>query len=52
MNSDSTSKLAMTRLESNVKSSSTKENESLMVYSIDVKGANKGTKKNKNGIVA
>ena len=38
------SKLAITRLESNVKSSSEKENESLIVYSLDVKGASKGTK--------
>ena len=38
------SKLAITRLESNVKSSSEKENESLIVYSVDAKGASKGTK--------
>ena len=38
------SKLAKTRLESNVKSSLEKENESLIVYSLDVKGASKGTK--------
>ena len=38
------SKLARTRLESNVKSFSEKENESLIVYSLDVKGASKGTK--------
>ena len=39
------SKLAKARLESNVKSSLEKENESLIVYSFDVKGASKGTKK-------
>ena len=44
VNRDSMSKLAITRLESNVKSSSEKENESLIVYSLDVKGASKGTK--------
>ena len=38
------SKLAITRLESNVRSSSEKENESLIVYSLHVKGASKGTK--------
>ena len=44
VNRDSMSKLAITRLESNVKSSSAKENESLIVYSLDVKDASKGTK--------
>ena len=38
------SKLAITRLESNAKSSSEKENEFLLEYSLDVKGASKGTK--------
>ena len=38
------SKLAITRLESNVKSSPEKENKSLIVDSLDVKGASKGTK--------
>ena len=38
------SKLAITRLELNVKSSSEKENESLIVYSLDFKCASKGTK--------
>ena len=38
------SKLAIKRFESNVKSSSEKENESLIVYSLDVEGASKGTK--------
>ena len=37
VNRDSISKLAITRLESNVKSSSEKENESLIVYSLDAK---------------
>ena len=42
---DSMSKLvAITRLEWNIKSSSDKKNESLIVYSLDVKGASKGTK--------
>ena len=44
VNRDSMSKLAITRLESNVKSSSERGNESLIVYSLDVKGASKGTK--------
>ena len=38
------SKLAITRLESKVKSSSERKNESLIVYLLDVKGAGKGTK--------
>ena len=38
------SELAMARLESNVKRPSEKENESLIVYSLDVKGASKGAK--------
>ena len=44
VNRDSMSKPAIKRLESNVKSSSEKENESLIEYSLDVKGASKGTK--------
>ena len=42
--SDSTSKLAITRLESKLNNSSANENESLTVYSFEIKGANKGTK--------
>ena len=42
--SGSTSKLAITRFESKVNNSSANENESLMMYSFEVKGANKGTK--------
>ena len=42
--SDSTSKLAILRLESKLNNSSANENESLIVYSFEVKGANKGTK--------
>ena len=38
------SKLAIKRFESNAKSSSEKENESSIVYSLDVEGASKGTK--------
>ena len=38
------SKLAITRLESNVESSSEKENGFLIMYSLDVKGASKSTK--------
>ena len=38
------SKFAITMLESNVKSSPEKESESLIVYSLDVKDARKGTK--------
>ena len=38
------SKFVITILESNIKSSPEKENESLIVYSLDVKGARKGTK--------
>ena len=37
-------KLTITRLESNVKRFSERENESFRVYSLDVKGAGKGTK--------
>ena len=44
VNSDSTLKLAITRLESKLNNSSANESESLMVYSFEVKGANKGTK--------
>ena len=44
VNRDFMSKPAKTRSESNVKSSSEKENESLIEYSLDVKGASNGTK--------
>ena len=37
-------KLTITRLESNVKRFSERENESFRVYSLDVKGAGKDTK--------
>ena len=41
---DSTSKLAITKLESQFESSSENENESLIVYSFKVKGVSNGTK--------
>ena len=44
VNRDSMPKLTITRLESNVKRFSERENESFRVYSLDVKGAGKGTK--------